>query len=598
MVFKWIWSYIKKFKFRVPFGLFLVIVVAALNMINPYLSGIIVDRVIIGKELNLLALIITIMIANTVTKSLLRYTYQLVYETISQSIILKIRKNLYSRVQELDFEYFDNTRTGDIMTRMTGDIEAVRHFVAWVIYMVFENAIVFVFAITMLFIINFKLAFFMVGIAPIIGFLTYKFAKEVKPSFTAIRNQFSRLNTVVQENISGNRVVKAFTKEDYEIEKFQTENIEFKNKNIESAKIWEKYLPVLDSMAGVLSIIMILAGGIMVINRSLTMGQLVTFSSFIWALTNPMRMAGWLVNDVQRFVASGEKIIVLLNTEPVIKNPENCIQPDCIRGDIEFKNVSFKYNDELVLENLSFSSKPGQIIAVVGATGSGKSTLVSLICRFYDCDSGEIRIDGNVISKIELKTIRKNIAIAMQDIFLFSDTIEGNIAYGVPSATEEQVKWAAELAGADEFIMDFPEGYDTIIGERGVGLSGGQKQRIALARAILKNTPILILDDTTSSVDMETEYRIQRGLSTYFMDKTVFIIAHRISSVKNADLILVLDDGKIIESGRHYDLVKNKGYYYQVYRNQYGDFDNIYSSKIDNPDNSDEQVPEKFDGKK
>ena len=598
MVFKWLWSYIRKFKFRASIGLLLVLVVSAMNMINPYISGIIVDRVILGRETNILFTIIAIIIGVTVTKSILRYTFQIIYETISQSIILKIRRDLYSRVQGLDFEYFDNTRTGDIMTRMTGDIEAVRHFIAWVIYMLFENGMIFIFAITMLFIINFKLALIMVGVAPIIGFLTYKFSGEVKPTFTAIRDQFARLNSVVQENISGNRVVKAFTKEDYEIEKFEKENDAFRQKNIESAKVWEKYLPFLDSMAGVLSIIMILAGGIMVINRMLTMGQLVTFGSFIWALTNPMRMAGWLVNDVQRCVASGEKILALLETYPEIKNPENPVKPENVSGSVDFRNVSFMYNDEAVLSDISFVTKPGQIIAVVGATGSGKSTLVSLICRFYDCDTGEITIDGIDIKKLDLKTLRKNIAVAMQDIFLFSDTIEGNIAYGVPDASVEDVKWAAQLAGADEFIMAFPEGYDTIVGERGVGLSGGQKQRIALARAILKDTPILILDDTTSSVDMETEFRIQQGLSSHFKDKTVFVIAHRISSVKNADQIFVLDNGKIVESGRHYDLVKNHGYYYQVYRNQYGDFDNIYSSQTDMAEPSISILTENDDGKK
>ncbi len=563
---------------QAPIGLLMALVVSILNMVNPYLSGIIVDRVIIGGQRNLLTVILSVMIGVTVVKSLMRYTYQLIYETISQSIILKIRRNLYAKVQELDFDFFDRTKTGDIMTRMTGDIDAVRHFVAWVIYMVFENASVFILAMAMLFIINYKLALLMAAVTPLIGFFTYKFAGAVKPTFMAIRNQFSRLNTVVQENISGNRVIKAFAREDYEIEKFSKENYDYYQKNIESAKVWERYLPVLDSLAGILTIVLLLAGGIMVIRKTLTLGELVTFSSFIWALNNPMRMAGWLVNDIQRFAASGEKIIDLLKTEPGIKNDAGYQIKEPIRGEVIFKDVSFSYRDEPVLENISFKAVPGQTIAIIGATGSGKSTLISLICRFYDCDKGEILIDGKLIRNIDLKTLRNHISVAMQDIFLFSDTIEGNIAYGVPEASDDDVKWAAGVAEADDFIDDFPEGYDTIIGERGVGLSGGQKQRIALARAILKNPSILILDDTTSSVDMETEHRIHNTLRSYYRDKTTFIIAHRISSVKNADQILVLDGGRIIEHGRHEELIGKKGYYYQVYISQYGDFDNIYSS--------------------
>ena len=573
--FKWIYSYIKNYRLKIAFGLFLALIASSLVMINPYFTGVIVDEVIKGKKKELLMGMLGIILAATILKSFIRYRFLMIFENVSQNIFQKIREEIYQKIQSLDFEFFDRSRTGDIMAKMTGDMEAVRHFLAWVIYQCFENSMVFLFSVIMLFSINYKLALVLILITPITAFVTYKFTREVKPAFSAIREQFSKLNTVVQENISGNRVVKAFAKESYEIEKFNEQNENFKKRNIESAGIWGKYLPILDSMGGLMSVVMILAGGIMVIQKTMTVGELVAFNSFIWALINPLRMSGWLVNDIQRFTASAEKVMDILSNEPKIQNAEEFVKKNRFKGMIEFDNVSFSYGDEEVLENINFKVKPGQTVAIIGPTGSGKSTLMNLICRFYDCDSGNINLDNVNIREVDLKTLRENVAVAMQDIFLFSDTIEGNIAYGVPHASTEQVEWAAGAAGAHDFIVGFPEGYDTIVGERGVGLSGGQKQRIALARTLLKNPSILILDDTTSSLDIKTEQKIHKTLNSYFSDKTTFIIAHRITSVKNADKILVLDNGKIVERGTHEELLSNKGYYYNVFINQFGDFDGL-----------------------
>lgn len=573
--FRWIWGYLKRYRYLIALGLLLDLGAAALNMVNPYMTGSIVDDVIKAGKTHLLAGILAVIIGATLIKTVIRYSYQLIFEHVSQSVFRRIREEIFQKMQAWDFSFFDKTRTGDIMARMTGDMEAIRHFMAGVISTLFENVMIFFFAVAMLFTINYKLALVTMCLTPFIAFFAFRLSVKVKPAFSAIREQFSRLNTVVQENISGNRVVKAFAREDYEIEKFSVENNSFREKGVYAAKIWEKYLPVLDSLAGSMSVAVILFGGIMVINNTITLGQMVTFNGYIWALSNPLRMVGWLLNDVQRFAASAEKVRTMMMTEPAIQNKAKCIQKDRIQGYVEFQNVSFSYGDEKVLRNISFKAKPGQTIAIIGPTGAGKSTLTNLICRFYDCDGGQVLIDGVNVKDLDIRKLRENISVAMQDIFLFSDTIESNIAYGRPDAPMEEVKWAAETAGAHEFIMSFPEGYDTIIGERGVGLSGGQRQRIALARALLKNPSILILDDTTSSVDIETEHEIHKSLKSFYKEKTTFVIAHRISSVKNADLILVLDEGRIVEQGCHEELLKAGGYYYSVFQNQFGDFEQM-----------------------
>lgn len=512
------------------------------------------------------------MIIVVVIKGLITYLYQIIFEKISQDILLEIREDLYSKLLKLDFDYYNNTKTGDIMARMTGDTDALRHFIAWVVYNILSNVSIFIFAIISMAYVNLPLTLFMLSICPVIAILTVKMGIKISPTFYNIREAYSRLNSITQENISGNRVVKAFSREDYEIEKFEKENLNYKDRNLDTTKVIGKYMPVLEYLSSFLSIIMILVGGILVINKSMTLGDLVIFNGLIWALNNPMRMAGYLINDTERFVASSIKIRELLNTESNIKEPEAPIKSERIRGDIIFDNVSFSYGDTTALKNVSFQAKRGQTIGIIGPTGSGKSTLVNLICRFYDATEGKVYIDNVPIKDLNIKQLRSSIGMAMQDIFLFSDTIEGNIAYGSPSVSLEKIKDIAKLSEAHNFISEMPEGYDTIVGERGVGLSGGQRQRISLARALITNPSILILDDTTSAVDMETEFKIQKEVNLNNPNRTNFIIAHRISSVKSADLILVLDNGRIIESGTHDSLVKNRGYYYDVYKTQFGDF--------------------------
>ncbi|MDF2588615.1 MAG: transporter related [Anaerocolumna sp.] len=575
---QWFFSFLKKYRLKLIIALILVTFASSLTIINPYISGIIVDDVIKGGKTDILPKLIIILILTTLVRSIIKYIYLYIFEISSQRMLYTMRDYVYRRFLEEDFSFYNKNRTGDLMSRQTGDMDAIRHFVAWVIYNIYENILLFCFAIIMIFTVDYRLALCMIAVMPLTVLTTSKQLKAIKPAFHNIRKQFSSLNTFVQENVSGNRVVKAFAKEDYEIEKFNKENDGYRDAELNSAKMWRKYVPVFEFLSSSLTFILYLVGGIMVVKGSITMGKLVTVSGYLWMLNNPLRMAGWLANDYQRFVTSVEKIYATIKEDPTIKTPTNPVKQKHFNGEIEFKHVNYRAEDDVILTDINFKVTPGQTVGIIGATGSGKSTLMNLLCRFYDVTDGEISIDGVNVRDLDLYNLRSNIGMAMQDVFLFSDTIEGNIAYGNPNCTFEEVQAAAKVANADAFIVNMPDGYDTIVGERGMGLSGGQKQRISLARALLKNPSIVILDDTTSAVDMETEAQIQSELGA-LTDRTVFIIAHRISSIKDADLIIVVDDGKILESGNHDSLIEKKGYYYTVFNHQYGEFDHYKRSK-------------------
>lgn len=570
---RWFLSFLKKYRVRMIVGLILVFITSLLVLINPQISGMIVNEVIEGQHYEKLGILLLIMIGVTLVRSLLRFIFLMCFESSSQGLVYDMREEAYRKLMKEDFNFFNKNRTGDLMSRQTGDMDAVRHMVSHVIYFSFENILVFLMALVMIFSVNVKMALCMLIVLPFTLAVTLSQRRHIKPAFDRVRDCFSSLNAFAQETIAGNRVVKAFAKEDYELEKFDRENDGYRDAQLNAASIWMKYIPMFEILSQCLTIILMIMGGFMVIDGEMTIGNMVTVNGYLWMLNSPLRQAGWIINDLQRFLTAIEKIYKVYTTEPDIKQPEHVVEKRKLKGSVTFDHVNYYTNDDTVLKDISFHVEPGQTVGIIGATGSGKSSLINLICRFYDVNQGRVLVDDIDVRNLDLQTLRGNIGIAMQDVFLFSDTIEGNIAYGNPDCTFEQVQAAAKIANADEFIREMPEGYDTIIGERGVGLSGGQKQRISLARAILKDPSIIILDDTTSAIDMETESMIQNELKKISDERTVFIIAHRISSIIHADQILVLDNGRLVERGTHEQLLAKKGYYSTVFHHQYGEFD-------------------------
>lgn len=590
---RWILPYCKPDLPRVLGAVLLFIVNDTMALIIPLITGVIVDQVITGGHADMLTRLCLIMIVFTLIRVGSRYGYQMFMERFGQNTIFRLVSDQYEKLHQLDFTYFNHTRVGDIMSRMTSDTDAMRHFLSWTTYNILDCVVMFVGAICVMFAIDWRLALALACVTPFIWIFARQLSSHARPLFLDIRNSLASLNSMVEENIEGNRVVKAFVREDHETEKFDERNDDYMRKNMAQAYNSRRYLPWLDGCSFSLQLITLVFGGWLVINGYMTLGNLVSFNSFLWMIDGPVRQFGWLLNDLQRFNASCVKIRRLLTAKSrIVENPDaeesvkqavaiqsqvgqqRAAAPDRISGEIRFDHVSFAFPDDPntpILKDIDFFVPAGTKLGILGETGAGKSTLVNLISRFYDPTVGHVVIDGIDARDWPLTTLRSQVCVVAQDTFLFSDTIGGNIAFGAGSNRDENyIRRMAAIAGADGFIRSMPEGYNTVVGERGVGLSGGQKQRLSLARALADDPAILIMDDTTSAVDMETEAEIQRHLKEMGGSKTIITIAHRISSIKDADLILVLEHGQIVERGDHASLVKSHGRYWEIYKKQLG----------------------------
>lgn len=541
-------------------------VTSIMQIINPMLSQKLIDDVITPQNTALLLPILGAMLAVQLIRLTMRYVMVVLLEKSSQCAYNGLRRKMYDVLQNEDSRFYHGIRTGDLMTRMTNDLDLVRHAIAWISYCTVDSIVIFLAALIYLGSVNIELMLCLAAITPFILIVTRLFSKIIHPMFVTLRQKLSSLNTVAQENIEGNRVVKAFAREEFENQKFEEKNEDYRKMNLKTTYVGVKFQPIIDLLSQSLTVTTILVGGFFMIQGKLTAGEILAFSSLTWALANPLRNLGMLINDLQRFFASCQMIIEIFYAQPSIADRYQAKDPGVRpEGEIEYRDVSLKINNAQILDGISFHIKPGQTLGIIGTTGSGKTTLAGMLTRLNDPTAGEVLLDGKNVQDYTLQALRRYVGVAMQEVFLFSDTVDSNIAYGRPDMPFEEVKKFAHIADADEFVERMADGYDTLIGERGVGLSGGQKQRLSLARALAIRPSVLILDDTTSAVDMETEQYLQEQLRNLDFPCTKIIIAQRISSIEDADLILVLDGGKVVERGTHRELLQNHGFYRHIW---------------------------------
>ncbi len=568
---KWLWKYMGSKRYLFVIGLILSAVTSAMLVINPMLSQKLIDDVITPRKTDLLLPILGTMLAVELVRLGLRYLMTVCLEKNSQQMLDDIRKRMYSVIEEQDHRFFGRIRTGDLMTRITSDLDLIRHFCSWISYNIVDSVVLFTVTIVYLCTVNGPLTLCMAVITPFILLVTYTFSKKIGPMYVNLRAKLAKLNTVAQENIAGNRVVKAFAREPFEEEKFRECNEQFRDKNLQATYVGVKFQPVIDLLSQSLTVTSLLVGGAFMMKGTLTAGDLMAFSSLTWALANPLRNLGVLINDVQRFFASCRMVIEIFYAQPTIVDHSTAIAPkERPHGDVEFRNVTFRVGGANLLDRVSFHLPAGRTFGVMGATGSGKTTLVSLIDRIYDATEGQVLLDGKDVRDYTLKSLRSAVGMATQEVFLFSDSVLANVSYGNPGLSEEEALKYMKMAAADGFVSELPDGCRTLIGERGVGLSGGQKQRLALARALAMRPSVLILDDTTSALDTETEKYIQEQLRHLDFPCTKIIVAQKISSVMRADCILVLDRGKVAEIGTHEQLLRHGGYYSRIWALQSG----------------------------
>lgn len=550
-------------------------------MLYPIILQITIDEVVMKDKFSLIPYVAIVFFVAMVLKGIATFYHQYLGDLFGITSVYSMRDALYGKLQVLSFKYYDNAKTGDIMSRLTADVEGFRFFLSFGFAELLRIVLLILFSLSVMFYYSIPLTFVTMAAMPFLVVVVYQFDKRVHPAFRGIRKSFGRLNTRVQENISGMNTVKSLSREAFEIGRFSTSNEDYRGNYITTSNIWARYFPLMEFIGNIAAISLLAFGGYLVINDNLAFGELIAFFSLVWYILGPLMNLGFVVNMFSQAKASGERLIEILDAKEDILEKDNAIDKE-IEGHVTFDNVTLTYvkDDDSALKGINFDAPQGKVVGLIGSTGSGKTSITQLITRFYEPETGEVLVDGRPVSDYKLKSLRKAIGFVLQEPFLFSTTIRENIAYGNPYISDEQVIDSAKRAQAHDFIMEMPKGYDTLLGERGMGLSGGQKQRIAIARAICINPSILILDDATSAVDMQTEFAIQKALREVMKGRTSFIIAHRISSLKHADEILVLEEGEIVERGTHETLVNNGGPYQRIYKIQYQDHETIMNQTM------------------
>ena len=541
----------------------------ALALMIPQFIRWIVDAGIRGQNTQLLLWSVLALLGLTLAKGALAFFQGKWTETASQGVAYDLRNAMHRKLAALSFSYHDRTETGQILSRAVQDVDRIRFVTGRAFLRLVDGAVLLIGTAAVLILTNPSLALLALCTMPVLAFRTFNFARHLRPLSLAIQQQLAVLTTRLEQNLRGARIVKAFAQEEAEIAHFDRENDRWFDLSVRSTRLQSLNVPLIDLIANISTVLIIWYGGQLVIQQQLTLGELVAFTTYLAQLVQPVRRLGQIIPALTLAAAAGERIFEILDTESKVRDAPDATVLPTPRGGVHFENVSFAYfRRHRILSDITFEAQPGQVIALLGATGSGKSTIINLIPRFYDPTEGRITIDGQDLRCVTLNSLRDQIGIVLQETMLFAATIRENIAFGRPDATAEQIIAAARAAQAHDFITETPNGYDTLVGERGITLSGGQRQRVAIARALLKDPRILILDDATSSVDAETEQLIQVALERLMRGRTSFVIAQRLSTLRMADLILVLEQGRIAARGTHDELLRTSGLYAEIYHHQ------------------------------
>ncbi len=562
-------GFLKRYKLYLLAAYLSLLISTVLSLAVPRLLGDSIDRVLANGQYSYLVYAAVAVVVLSLLKGLFAYGENYLRESLSQHVAYDLRNALYGHLQRLSFGYHDKQQTGQLMSRATADVENVRWFINLGVLRMSYLAVLLLSVSVVLITIDWRLAVVSLAVMPFVALRATIIGKRLRSVWLRIQEQTGELGAILQENLAGVRVVKAFSRQKHESQKFAAKSSELSEENLTANRVQASNAPLMVFVFTAITGLILWFGGREVILGRLTAGGLTQFILYLAMLQMPVRMVGFLVNLYSRAASSGQRIFDVLDAQSPVRERPHARDLKDVKGRVTFEGVSFNYNSvSPVLKDVSFEAKPGQVIVLVGATGSGKTTIVSLIPRFYDVATGKVAIDGVDVRDVSLPSLRRNVGIVQQDVFLFSATVHDNIAYGRPGASKEKVVWAAKVARLHDFIAALPQGYETWVGERGITLSGGQKQRVAIARTLLLDPRILIMDDSTSSVDTETEYLIQQAMAELIKGRTTFIVAQRLTTVKKADMILVLKDGEIVERGRHEELVAADGPYRQIYEMQ------------------------------